>query len=133
MSNVRPQMKLSPPQVEPESLAALAVEAGELLIAGKFLELAGRFGYAVALGRNPSTAIQEDLNASLEDLGEMKLDPTEGPEVQVKYFKPNDNNLYAAAECVLATKGGHGVLVELVVSAAGNDFHATLEQISAAA
>ena len=125
-------MKLLPPQVEPETLAALATEASGLLIAGKFSELAARFGYAIALDRNPSTAIQEDLNASLAHLGEASLDPSAEPEVQVKYFKP-DHQLYAVAECVLVTAGGHRLLVELVVSVAGNDFHATLEQISAAA
>jgi hypothetical protein len=126
-------MKLSPQQVEAEPLAALAAEASQLLIAGKFSELAGKFGYAIALGRDPATAIQEDLKSSLVQSGGVRLDQNSDPEVQVKYVRPSHNNLYAVAECVLATAHGHRVLVELVVSEAGRDFHATLEQISAAA
>jgi hypothetical protein len=124
-------MKLSPLQIKPESLAALAIEAGGLLLANDFSALAGRFGYAIALGRNTAIAIQEDLRAALADLGETKLDTTADPEVRIKYFKPNDT-LYAVAECVLATPGSRGVLVELVVSVSDSEFHATLEQISAA-
>lgn len=126
-------MKLSSLQIEPEPLAALAVEASKLLAAGKYLELAERLGYAVALGRNPATAIQEDLRSSLAELEDTQLDFGADPETRVKYFKPNDNNLYAVAECVLATTGGHGVLIELVVFGRENEFHATLEQVSAAA
>src|SRR5882724_1487722 len=108
-------MNLSPQQVEPEPLAALAVEASRLLLAGKFSELAARFGYAVALGRDPSAAIQEDLCACLCSLGEKNLDPNVQPKVQVKYFKPNDQ-LRAVAECMLATANGHRLPAELVVS-----------------
>ena len=126
-------MKLSSLQIEPEPLAALAVEASKLLAAGKFSELAERLGYAVALGRDQATAIQEDLRSSLAELEDTQLDHGADPETRVKYFKPNDNNLYAVAECVLATRGGHGVLIELVVFGSGNEFHATLEQVSAAA
>ncbi|MBL0726085.1 hypothetical protein [Piscinibacter sp. HJYY11] len=126
-------MKLSSLQIEPEPLTALTVEAGKLLAAGKFSDLAERLGYAVALGRNPATAIQEDLRSSLAELGDTQLDYGAEPATRVKYFKPNDNNLYAVVECVLATTGGHGVLIELVVFGGGNEFHATLEQVSAAA
>ena len=126
-------MKLTSMQIEPELLAALAVEASKLLTAGKFSELADRLGYAVALGRKPATAIQEDLRSSLAELGNPQLRFDAEPETRVKYFKPNDSNLYAVAECVLATTTGQGVLVELVVFGRENEFHATLEQISAAA
>lgn len=126
-------MKLSPSQVEPEALTALAVEASKLLIGGKFAELSENFGYAIALGRNLSAAIQEDLDASLSGLEATKLDATKNPEVSVNYFKFNENNLLAIVQSVLPTTSGHGVIVELVISAAGTDFYATLEQISAAA
>jgi hypothetical protein len=126
-------MKLSPQQTEPEPLAGIAEQACELLLANKYAELAEKFGYAVSLGRKPPEAIQEDLSASLSQLGETKLDRTKHPEVQVKYFKANSTNLYAVAEASLTTASGQNVLVELVVFGSGNEFHASLEQISAAA
>jgi hypothetical protein len=126
-------MKLSSEQIEPEPLAALATEASCLLRAGNFSELAAQFGYAVALGRDTLTAIQEDLTACLARLREVKLNPTAQPTVQVKYFKPNNTQLHAVAECRLASASGGGILLEFVIFGAGNDFHATLEQISAAA
>lgn len=125
-------MKLSLQHVEPKPLEALATEVGRLLMAGKFSELAARFGYAVALGRDTSTAIQQDLDACLAHFGDGNLDPNAQPIIQVKYFKPNDQ-LHAVAECSLATASGHWLLAELVVCATGNDFHVTLEQISTAA
>jgi hypothetical protein len=125
-------MKLSPLQVEAEPLAALIVEASQLLVAGEFRELAEKFGYAIALGREPSAAIQEDLRSSLAHAEDV-LDPDSEPKVRVMHLNPSSQNLYAAAECTLATSSGSGVIVELVVSVSGNDFHATIEQISAAA
>ena len=125
-------MRLSAQQVEPEPLQALAAEASRLLIAGKFSELAARFGYAVSLDRSPSAAIQEDLSAGLAQLQAAALDLGAEPTVHVKYFESSDH-LFALAECRLATVGGSPLLLELVVSVAGKNFHATLEQISAAA
>lgn len=124
-------MRLSALQVEAEPLAALAVEAGRLLIAGQFSDLASTFGYAVALSRNPAAAIQEDLSASFA-CPEAQLDPNSEPTVRVKYLVPSEQSLYAVAECTLATSSGSGVLVELVISSSGSEFHATLEQICAA-
>jgi hypothetical protein len=125
-------MTPSPPKVEPESLVALATEAIRLLIAGDLLALADRFGYAIALGRHASTAIHEDLSASLASLGEEYLDQDAKPTLEIKYLKP-EAQFYAVAECMLATKNGHHVIVELVFSVTGTELHATLEQISAAA
>jgi len=125
-------MKLSPLQVEPGALAALANEACMLLVAGEFARLATKFGYAVALGRDPASAIKEDFGTSLADLGEASLSLKADPEVQLRYFKP-DEHLYALAECSVFTARGCRLSVELVVSRVGNDFHATLEQISAVA
>lgn len=125
-------MKLSVQQVQPEALAALAREACRLLVAGEFSALADRFGYAVALGRDPSEAVRQDLTVGLAHLGQGSLDPTAQPVVEVKYFKPN-GQLHAVAECELRTVGGGHLLVEVVVSSSGSDFHASLEQISAAA
>lgn len=125
-------MKLSEQQVALKPLQALAAEASQLLIAGRFSELAAKFGYAVALGRSPLAAIQEDLGASLAQLRVAALDPGAEPVVQVEYFKPSDH-LFALAECRLPTVGGAPLLLELAVSVVGKDFYATLEQISAAA
>ncbi len=125
-------MRLSSQQVEPEQLVALANEAGRLLITGEFSKLAAQFGYAVALGRDPATAIKEDLHACLAKSGQRSLLSTVQPDVQIKYLKSNDQ-LLAVAECRLAIAGGCQLLAELVISVAGNDIHATLEQISTAA
>ena len=125
-------MKLSPWQVEIEQLQALAATAGKLLVNGDHAELAARFGYAVSLNRTPLAAIREDLGASLASLQAAALDPSAEPTVQVKYFN-SKNHPFALAECRLLTVGGSEVLLEFVVSAVGRDFHATLEQISAAA
>lgn len=125
-------MKLSSRQIEAEQLQELASTAGKLLVAGEHAELAARFGYAVSLGRAPLEAIREDLAASLARLRAAALDPSAVPLVQVRYFNSTDC-LFALAECRLLTVGGGQVLLELVVSVVGKDFHATLEQVSAAA
>lgn len=125
-------MQLSALQVESENLATLAAEAVQLLVVSKFSGLAEKFGYAVAIGRHPAAAIQEDLRSSLS-LPDEQLVQSADPKVRVKYFDTNSLNLYAVAECTIATSTGRGVLVELVVFNAGDEFHATLEQISAEA
>jgi hypothetical protein len=123
-------MRLPSRQVEPEPLAALADEVAQRLFAGKYADLAARFGYAVALGREPAAAIRDDLRSCLAELGESALQPDVPPEVRLSYFGP-DGPLKAVAECVLFALNGVRVLVEVVVSEANGELHATLEDISA--
>jgi hypothetical protein len=125
-------VQLFPQQTKRESLSALATEVGRLLLAGQFSDLAAKFGYAIALGRSSASAIQDDLANALAELGGSDLVLDAQPKVQVTYMEPS-KQLHAVAECRLATANGKAVLVELVVSEASGKFHATLEQISAAA
>lgn len=112
-------------------MAALVGEVAQLLFAQKYADLAARFGYAVALGREPVAAIRDDLNTCLAELGGSELQPDVPPEVQVTYFRP-DGPLRAIAEGALFNVSGARVLVEVVVSDARGELHATLEQISSA-
>jgi hypothetical protein len=121
-------------RMDTTSLAALGAEAVRLLCSGNISTLASRFGYALAYGREPAAAIQEDLRSCLSELRSASLAPTlEHPAATVKYFDPNDSGLLAVVECLALAENGAGVLVELVVTGNESERHVTLEQISAAA
>ena len=118
-----------PLQLEPESLTALVAEASKLLASSRYTELASRFGYAIALGRTPSAAIQQDLEASLAQLQATHLDADATPKIDVKFFGPTES-LVALAESRIPTQNGRAILLELVVTASSKSFHATVEQVS---
>jgi hypothetical protein len=99
---------------------------------GEFDTLAQSFGYAVALGREPSSAIAADLATSLREVGASALVVDVNPQTTVKYFDAGQD-LLAVGECALLTNNEDRVLVELVVTESEGHTHVTLEQISAAA
>jgi hypothetical protein len=109
----------------------LGVEALRLLCSGKIVDLATRFGYALAYQREPAGAIQDDLKFCLAELGASSLQTPLDPATKVKYFKPNDTGLLAVVECLALADDGTQVLVELVVTRNDAEKHATLEDISA--
>jgi hypothetical protein len=128
-----PLMRISHDQLEKGSLAALGVEVVQLLCAGKFSDLAERFGYALAFEREPATAIEEELALCLVELQATALTPIDNHIPKVSYFKPNDTGLVALIELMVPANNGRGVLVELIVTGKGAERHVTLEQLSVTA
>lgn len=126
-------MRIAVDATDEASLLRLGKEAGDLLIAGQHRELAQAFGYAVALGREPATAIGADVAASLEDIGASELERGSAPSVKVKYLRPATHGLLAVIECHLLAENGRTVLLELVVSGKEGERHVSVEQISGAA
>jgi len=125
-------MKVSVARPDPSALAAVCRQCVRLLYAGEFDTLALSFGYAVALGREPSSAIAADLATSLREVGASALVVAAEPEITVQPFTPGQD-LVAVVECALPTNNDRRVLVELVVTESRGDTNVSLEQISAAA
>ena len=120
-------------QTDPSSLAAYGAEAVRLLRSGSIATLASRFGYALAYGREPAKATQEDLTRCLAELGANSLAPVPNELVPtVKYFEPNDSKLFALVEGLALADNGGNVLVELIVTGDEHVTHITLEDLSAA-
>ena len=115
------------------ALSALGAEAVRLLCSEDINGLASRFGYALAINREPAAAIQEDLRSCLAELGAATLMPLPKQASTVKYLEPNDSGLVAVVECLALTDNGAKVLVELIVTDKQGEKHVTLEQISVAA
>jgi hypothetical protein len=127
-------MEILEDQTDKVSLLRLTAEAIGLLASGNFDALANRFGYALAYGRDRSTAIRDDLQVYLQELGCSALAPANDlPDASVKYFKPNDTGLLAAVDCLVPTNNGSKVLVSLVVTSRGAAKYFTLEGFAAAA
>lgn len=123
-------MKLLPTESDEESLLRLGREAVALLEKRDFRAMAERYGYALAFGQDPATAIEEELRASIEVHQTSAEKRTSVPHsTTVKYFSPNDSNLFALVECIFVAEGCP-VLVELIVTKSGGDLYVTLEQIS---
>lgn len=120
-------MKLSPNQIDAESLAQLGREAVALVEARNFIALGERFGYALAYERNLPQAIENDFAQCLAEAEGSSSNTAQS--IQVKYFKPNDTSLYAVVECVAPVGKDAAVLVELIVTGQ-DEKHITLEQIS---
>ena len=124
-------MKLAAP-INTESVVALGTAAVHLLCDGNINALAARFGYALSYGREPASAIREDLRRCLAEVGANGLAFTaKCPVPNVKYFTANDAELLAVVECVAPTDNNGMLFVELVVSRKGAEKHITLEEISA--
>ena len=125
-------MRIADNQCDEAVLARFGAEACELISKGGYRELADRFGYALAFGKDPAEAMQMDVDSSLLEGGAFtRLASPSEPEIKVRRFKPNDSNLVALVECLLELMGGTGSLfVELVVTAVGGEKHVTLESIS---
>ncbi len=93
-----------------------------------FHGLASRFGYALAYGRELAVAIEEDFNRALSEPQELNLGKDQT--ITVNYFKPNESNLYALVECYIPISQEVTVLLELIVTHSGDEYHITLEDIS---
>jgi hypothetical protein len=123
-------MLLADDQTDQRSLLRFGTEAVELLIQRDFSALADRFGYARAYDRKASEAIEADLATCLAEAKQEISQVT--PWQTVKYFKPNDTNLFAVVECVVRMPEGASVLLELIVREGGSGRHVSLEDISLA-
>jgi hypothetical protein len=126
-------MKLLEPQVTADSLAELAAEAVRLLCRGELDTLAGRYGYALSYGREPATAIREDLARCLSKIGATSLAvETKRSAPRVVFYKPSTSNPVAVIECLARGDNGADILIELVVTSRGPEKHITLEDLSVA-
>lgn len=126
-------MKLSSEQIDEVHLSRYGSEAVELLLKHDFRSLADRFDYALKFERSPVAAIEEDFHSCLAKFRALPEQPTGiPPSTSVKYFAPNDSNLFAHVECVFTSTEGCPILVELIVTSSGADKYVTLEDISLA-
>ena len=123
-------MQIADSQFDESSLVALGAEALALLSTGNIQALAERFGYALALGRDPATAIQADLASALASVGATSLVHADADAPKVGYFKSNMTGLLALVEGRAPTNNGKAILVELVVTGRGDEKFITLEDIS---
>lgn len=121
-------MQLSENHVDELSLSRFGEEVVASLNQRDFQGLASRFGYALAYGRDLAVAIGEDFNRAVSEPQESNLGKDQT--ITVKYFKPNDSNLYALVECSVPISQGLTVLLELIVTHSGDEYHITLEDIS---
>lgn len=126
-------MKLLPNQTDVASLLRLGGEAVSLLERREFQSLADRFGYALAFGRSPAIAIEQDYKSCLAEFRASSESPIPvPPSMAAKYFKSNDANLFAMVECVFTAAEGCPILAEFIVTSSGEDKHITLEEVSLA-
>jgi hypothetical protein len=126
-------MQIADKQTDKTSLSGFCAEAVGLLCSGNISELASRFGYALAHGRESEVAIREDLATCLAELQATHLATSGAESPTVKYFQPNDSNLFALVECDVPTENGNAILVELIVTASESAKYVTLEQLSVVA
>jgi hypothetical protein len=123
-------MRISELHLDQCSLENFGREAVILLGKGNFAALTERFGYALAHGRDPAEAIEEDLASSL--LEHAAIAEQLAPSITIKYFQADviqNVGLVAAVECITHMAGGIPVLLALVVSATASGRCITLESI----
>jgi hypothetical protein len=123
-------MQIANGKIDDAALKEIGRDVVHLLCSGEVDALAARFGYAVALGRDPATAIREDLAECLGQIGAINLARNLESGCDVKFFAPNSSNIVALVECVVPAINGGSLLVEVVVTSDGSNRYATLEQIS---
>lgn len=66
-------MQITNSKIDDAALKAIGRDAAHLLCTGEVDALATRFGYVIALGRVPATAIREDLAECLGQIGAICL------------------------------------------------------------
>lgn len=125
-------MEIDSIQTESASLAAFAINAAHLLVAGNIHALVEQFGYARALGRDCAEAVRVDLASTLEELGATTVVSADRQEPRVSYYKANDTGLFALVECIIPTDNGKSLLIELIVTTDGRSTNITLEDLSSA-
>lgn len=119
-------MKLS--NSDEKTLAALGMQASQMLARKEYSELASQFGYALCHGRDPAEAIEADhLRAIASPYNKDDQKP-----VTVKYFKPNSTGLVAAVECLVPVTRSTEILLSLIVTGS-SDRHITIEDINGVA
>lgn len=128
-----PMMRIQEDQLSREALEEWGAVATALLCSGDIPTLAAQFGYALAHGLDPASAIREDLSSSLARLEASALGHPQSVVSRVDYFKPNDTGLYALVEQRIPTDNGRQLLLELIVTFDGTIGTLGLEQISAEA
>ena len=100
-------MRITNDKIDDAALKAIGQEVAHLLCAGEVDALAARFGYAVALGRGPATAISEDLAECLGQVGAINLASNFEFDCNVKFFASNSSKLLAIVECVVPAVNGN--------------------------
>jgi hypothetical protein len=124
-------MKILDNQLNDTTLSRLGIEAVGLLLSGNYVELAHRFGYAMAYERMPAEAIEEDFSSCIQAHCWCPLDHTDiEPSISMKYFKPNDSALLAVVECTIQMNTDAYMLVELVASRGNDGIYLTLEDLN---
>ena len=124
-------MEIEASQLTEEFLLQAGEEASRLLQARKFIEVAEKFGYALAFDASPAAAIERDA----EEAASRQLDPDAFPPpsfsgTKVSYFQPNGTGLRALVECSIEYNPGQRVLAELVVAENEGRLNLFLEQVS---
>lgn len=121
-------MQISESQMDKRSLEEFAQEAASLLQHGNFLALAERFGYAMAYGREPASAIEADLSSGLEERGSAGRLPF----VEIKYFNEEATErtgLVATIDCAACLAGDSAVQFSLVVTRRDSERYIWLESV----
>jgi hypothetical protein len=128
----RAPMQLLAHQKNQTALRDLARAAIDLLLAGKVDLLAEQYGYALAAGRDFSTAIRSDVARALANAGGTGLLPLASDDFPVVYYRENSSRVIAVIDCDLPTADGAGVRISFVVSGTDEEQFFTLEDICAA-
>lgn len=123
-------MKLLPNQVDNSHFSRLGEELVLLFEKRDFCSIADRYGYALAYGRDPAKAIEEELQSCYSEF-QILPQPKDvvAPSIVVKRFPENDLSIVAVIECFFMAEGCR-VLAELIVTGKGEDQHVSLEQVS---
>jgi hypothetical protein len=124
-------MKSALSDLDDASLARLGAEAAQLVRTGELEALHAKFGYALAFARDPVSALREDLEVVLSEVGATSFSEVDQPNITVSHFQPSGTGLTSLVECLLTVSNGRKVLVELVTTGKGSEAWLTLEQISA--
>lgn len=124
-------MEIEASHLNEEFLLRVGEEASRLLQARNFIEVAERFGYALAFDHTPAAAIER----AIEKAASRHLDPDAFPApafvgAKVSYFEPNGTGLRALIECSIEFNPGQRVLAEFIVAENAGRLNLFLEQIS---
>lgn len=129
MANIT-QMKLTTDKPSRKELQQFSLEAAELLVGKHFSEIAKRYGYAMAYGREIGAAIQEDFNtyksvSALSNNGKLGVLRS----LDITFYKKNDSNLVAAADCIVQVDDETQIGMNLVVTFDGASYYISLEDL----
>ena len=123
-------MEISESETDRQSLERFGLEAIALLRAGAFGALVERFGYAMAYGREPASAIAMDLNTTWPDALAARRDTA--PYMQIKYFGVDafeSTGLVAVVECITCLADGSAVEFALAITGKDARRYVCLESV----